>query len=577
MNGTDKDNLITDKPMDNTLTFNSFGQFSLPDEIIKALDEESITSPTPIQSEVIPLVKAGRDVVAKAPTGTGKTLAFALPVLADVDRESKDVQVLVLCPTRELVIQICEVFQSLVKYYERVRIAGLYGGQNIQRQLFCLRKKPQIVVGTPGRLLDHLDRRTLRLSGVRYFILDEADEMLDMGFRGDIEKVAAKLGECRKLCFSATLPPAIKQLTDSLLDNPVYAETKIDGGSTPEIEQYYTVLKDSQRVGAMLSVIGKEGYDKVIAFCNTKLRADKLGEALAGKKMQATVIHGDLKQSERTQIIKRFKAGQLNILVATDVAARGLDIDDVQAVFNFDPPTDKDFYVHRIGRTARNEKKGAAYTFVDSSQVGYIPSYQSAVGDKLKFMELPNIGDSYTLPKDSSNKMADFHDNESRYFLNVGKKDLLDKDSLTKLLLTSTALKIYEIADIKIRDTYSFVSVIKGNEKKLFKLQGITLGNRKVNIQQAIEEEKPERQSDFKRKDKTKQTAKRPYADKSDKRIGKSASDKKPRGAKSERERKNFGKGGKKSVSQKMRFAEEYATELAYSSKKHGAEKKRKR
>ena len=559
---------------------NLFRQFDIPEDILKALDEEGIVTPTPVQREVIPLVLEGKDVVAKAPTGTGKTLAFALPLLKAIDRGANGVQALIMCPTRELVIQICEVFQGLVKYYERVRVAGLYGGQNIQRQLFCLRKKPQIVVGTPGRLLDHLDRRTLKLADVEYFVLDEADEMLDMGFRGDIEKVAEKLGKCQKLCFSATLPQAITQLTDKLLCDAAYVETKIDGNSVPDIKQYYTVLKDSQRVGAMLGIIDREKYDKVIVFCNTKVRADKLGDALAGKKIQATVIHGDLKQSERTQIIKRFKAGQLNILVATDVAARGLDIDDVQAVINFDPPTDKEFYVHRIGRTARNEKKGAAYTFVDSTQVGYIPSYQKASGDKLEYKELPNISDSYTLPKDSSNKMADFHDNESRYFLNVGKRDLLDKDSLTKLLLTSTPLKIYEIADIKIRDTYSFVSVIKGNEKKLFKLQGITLGNRKVNIQEAIEEEKPQKQSDFKRKEKSE--GKKSGA--SSAKGGKDARAKsnvnsrgenrnsKVKGAKNKTNGKN-----KKAVSNKMRFAREYASELAYSAKKHAGGNGKKR
>lgn len=559
---------------------NLFRQFDIPEDILKALDEEGIVTPTPVQREVIPLVLEGKDVVAKAPTGTGKTLAFALPLLKAIDRDANGVQALIMCPTRELVIQICEVFQGLVKYYERVRVAGLYGGQNIQRQLFCLRKKPQIVVGTPGRLLDHLDRRTLKLADVEYFVLDEADEMLDMGFRGDIEKVAEKLGKCQKLCFSATLPQAITQLTDKLLCDAAYVETKIDGNSVPDIKQYYTVLKDSQRVGAMLGIIDREKYDKVIVFCNTKVRADKLGDALAGKKVQATVIHGDLKQSERTQIIKRFKAGQLNILVATDVAARGLDIDDVQAVINFDPPTDKEFYVHRIGRTARNEKKGAAYTFVDSTQVGYIPSYQKASGDKLEYKELPNISDSYTLPKDSSNKMADFHDNESRYFLNVGKRDLLDKDSLTKLLLTSTPLKIYEIADIKIRDTYSFVSVIKGNEKKLFKLQGITLGNRKVNIQEAIEEEKPQKQSDFKRKEKSE---------------GKKSGASSAKGGKDARAKSNVNSRGenrnskvkgaknktngksKKAVSNKMRFAREYASELAYSAKKHAGGNGKKR
>lgn len=544
--------------------------FNLPQEITKALEEQNINVVTDIQQEVIPLVQQGADIVAQAPTGTGKTLAFALPILASVDREDNGVQALILCPTRELVIQICEVFQGLVKYYERVRVAGLYGGQNIQRQLFCLRKKPQIVVGTPGRLLDHLDRRTFKLGNVRYFVLDEADEMLDMGFRGDIEKVDSKLGACQRLCFSATLPDSIRQLTDKLLNNPQYVRTKIDGDETPDIEQYYTILKDSQRVGAMLKIINENKYSKVIAFCNTKVRADKLGEALISKKQLATVIHGDLRQTERTQIIKRFKAGQLNILVATDVAARGLDIDDVEAIINFDPPTDSAFYVHRIGRTARANKKGVAYTFADSTQVGYIPSYQRVADNKLKYLDMGNISDSYTLPKDSSNKMGDFHDNESRYFLNVGKKDLLDKDSLTKLLLNSTSLKIYEIADIKIRDTYSFVSVIKGNEKKLFRLAGVMLGNRKVNIQEAKEEEKSETsKSDYKSKEK--KAAK-----------GKSFGDKKTQKADSGKANGNKiklkdkgSKSSKKVVSKKMRFAEEYAEELAYSYKRQNKTKKK--
>lgn len=553
----------------------SFSQFNLPSEISKALDEQNITEPTDIQKEVIPLVESGADIVAQAPTGTGKTLAFALPIINSVDRDSKDVQALILCPTRELVIQICEVFQGLLKYYERVRVAGLYGGQNIQRQLFCLRKKPQIVVGTPGRLLDHLDRRTLKLGDVRYFVLDEADEMLDMGFRGDIEKVDSKLGDCQRLCFSATLPDSIRTLTDKLLKEPKYVRTTIGGEETPKIEQFYTVLKDSQRVGAMLRLIQQHNYTKAIAFCNTKIRADKLGEALVSKKQLATVIHGDLRQSERTQIIKRFKAGQLNILVATDVAARGLDIDDVEAIFNFDPPTDSAFYVHRIGRTARADKEGVAYTFVDSTQVGYIPSYQKVADNKLKYIDLGNVSDSYTLPKDSSNKMGDFHDNESRFFLNVGKRDLLYKDSLTKLLLTSTSLKIYEIADIKIRDTYSFVSVIKGNEKKLFRLQGITLGNRKVNIQEAKEEEKPDDGAKPKSKSKTDKNNRSNSLKASGGRNAVKGEKKdkslKPKNAK--------GKNAKsvKAVSKKMRFAEEYASELAYSAKKHRADGGRKK
>ncbi len=472
-----------------------FQSFAIQPEIIKSLDEQGILTPTDIQREVIPIALKDGDVVAQAPTGTGKTLAFVLPMLAKIDRDASCVQALVLCPTRELVIQICEVIQSLCKYYERVRVAGLYGGQNIQRQLFCLRKKPQIVVGTPGRLLDHIDRRTLKLGDVSYLVLDECDEMLDMGFRGDIEKIDGKIGKAQRLCFSATIPQSINTLIQKLLHNPTFVKTSVDGEDTPKIEQYYCVVKDAQRLGAMLTIIDGNKYDFVIVFCNTKTRADKLFGALKSKGREAALLHGDLRQSERTQILKRFKAKELKILVATDVASRGLDIDGVQAIINFDPPTDEDFYVHRIGRTARASKEGVAYTLIDSAQVGYIPSYQRKVDNALRYKDIGVISDSFTMPKDGSNRLRDFHGNQSRFFLNVGKRDLLDKDSLTKLLLTYTPLKIYEIADLKIRDTYSFVSVIKGCEGKLFKLKGVVLGKREVTIQEAKEEEKPKKQN----------------------------------------------------------------------------------
>ncbi len=528
--------------MENNIIVNEisvgFAELGVLPEIIKSLDEQGITSPTDIQKETVPLALGVGDIVAQAPTGTGKTLAFVLPMLSMIDRDSSSAQALVICPTRELVIQICEVIQSACKYYERVRTAGLYGGQNIQKQLFCLRKKPQIVVGTPGRLLDHIERRTLKLNDVKYFVLDECDVMLDMGFRGDIEKIDGKVGEAQRLCFSATIPQSIKVLVDKLLHNPTYVKTAVAGEEIPKIDQYYCVVKDAQRLGAMLKIIDERKFSFIIAFCNTKTRADKLFAALNAKGKKAALLHGDLRQSERTQIIKRFKSKELEILVATDVAARGLDIDGVQAIFNFDPPTDEDFYVHRIGRTARAEKNGVAYTFIDSNQVGYIPSYQKKTGNALKFFDIGAVADSYTLPKDGSNKLKDFHDNQSRFFLNVGKRDLLDKDSLTKLLLSSARLKIYEIADIKIRDTYSFVSVIKGCEKKILGLKDIVLGKRKVTVQEAKTEEKPSGETSARAKEKPKNDKKSFKAEKSA--VGKA---KKPSRAKDKKQSPKSRKG----------------------------------
>lgn len=544
-----------------------FQSFAIQPEIIKSLDEQGILTPTDIQREVIPIALKDGDVVAQAPTGTGKTLAFVLPMLAKIDRDASCVQALVLCPTRELVIQICEVIQSLCKYYERVRVAGLYGGQNIQRQLFCLRKKPQIVVGTPGRLLDHIDRRTLKLGDVSYLVLDECDEMLDMGFRGDIEKIDGKIGKAQRLCFSATIPQSINTLIQKLLYNPTFVKTSVDGEDTPKIEQYYCVVKDAQRLGAMLKIIDGNKYDFVIVFCNTKTRADKLFGALKSKGREAVLLHGDLRQSERTQILKRFKAKELKILVATDVASRGLDIDGVQAIINFDPPTDEDFYVHRIGRTARASKEGVAYTLIDSAQVGYIPSYQRKVDNALRYKDIGVISDSFTMPKDGSNRLRDFHGNQSRFFLNVGKRDLLDKDSLTKLLLTYTPLKIYEIADLKIRDTYSFVSVIKGCEGKLFKLKGVVLGKREVTIQEAKEEEKPKKQNapvqkngasySKEKKDKSKNIKDGRYNDKNNK--SNSSNNK----SKSKKKSGNI-------QSKKSKLTQMFEDELNYSMKKFG-------
>ena len=533
---------------------NLFEELGISPEFIRSLDEQNLTQPTDVQRQVIPLAFGDGDLVAQAPTGTGKTLAFALPMLSKIDRDDNSVQAVVICPTRELVIQICEVLQSLLKYCERIRVAGLYGGQNIQRQLFCLRKKPQIVIGTPGRMLDHIERRTLKLSGVKYFVLDEGDEMLDMGFRGDIEKISACVGKCQRLCFSATIPDNIKKLIAQLFVEPTFVKTDIDGEDIPKIGQYYCIIKDAQRVGAMLKIIDDGKYDLVIAFCNTKVRADKLNQALVAKGRLSTVIHGDLRQSERTQIIKKFKAKQLNILVATDVAARGLDVDGVDAIINFDPPTDSDFYVHRIGRTARAKKDGVAYTLIDSGQVGYIPSFQKVSDNALKFIDLGSIADAFTLPKDSSNKIKDFHENQSRFFLNVGKKDMLDKESLTKLLLAYTPLKIFEISDIKIRDTYSFVSVVKGSESKLFKLKGIVLGKRAVTIQEAKEEERPEGKegNNFKAKKQTDKKGKKDFPNKNFK-GGKPSKSKNTQKAKSTKKTATKGKGNKP-ISRKSKF-----------------------
>ncbi len=488
---------------------NFFESQNLDSNFVRALKDENIVIPTPIQEGVIPYALQGMDVVGQAPTGTGKTLAFVLPALERLDRDDNSAQVLVLCPTRELVIQICEVISKVLKYSEKIRVAGLYGGQNIQRQLMFLRKKPQFIVGTVGRVLDHMERKTLKLNTLKTFVLDEGDEMFDMGFRNDIERIMTKCPkDCQKMVFSATIPKDIQALIDSKLNQPKRIKTTIEGENTPKIDQQYFVLKDSNRIGLLLRLIDEHDYDRVMVFCNTKKRADKVAQLLISKNRSAMVLHGDLRQTERTRIMKKFKSGELQILIATDVAARGIDVNDVQAVVNFDPPTTEDFYVHRIGRTARANKGGVAYTFIDGDQTANIPIYQKITGNALQYVELPEIADSFTLPKDSSNRLnrASVEENTSRFFVNVGKKDMLDKNSVLKIITLKTNIKVYEVTEIKLRDTYGFVEVVKGKESELKKLEGLMIGTRKLTIEDADQEKmkKPAENKEYKpKKEKT--------------------------------------------------------------------------
>ena len=356
-----------------------------------------------------------------------------------------------------------------------------------------LRKKPQVIVGTPGRVLDHLDRRTLKLQECKMLVLDEGDEMFDMGFRDDIEKIMSAVPQIttQKLLFSATIPNAIKKVIDEKFNEPEYVEATIGGDNIPDIKQYYTMVKDSQRVAALLYIKESNKFRRCIVFCNTKQRADKLYQALKNAKQNVALIHSDIRQNERTRIMKAFKEGQTEILVATDVAARGIDVDDIKVIFNFDPPSDSDFYIHRIGRTARANKNGAAYTIIDSSQVGFVQAYQSATNNALEYIEMPELKQNFTLPHDGSNK---FHKIErqgltKRFFLNVGKKDLLDKDTLAKMVCSKCNVQLHEIVDIKVSETYSFVELTNDKAKNISKLMGMQLGKRKLVIEEAKEEE----------------------------------------------------------------------------------------
>ena len=332
----------------------------------KALDRKGYTQATAIQGGAIPYFMQWRDVVAKAPTGTGKTYAFGIPMVEHVDPDSDQVQGLILAPTRELAIQIRDELRDLCAFREGVRVVCLYGGQPIDKQITQLKNRPQIVVATPGRLMDHMKRRTVKLDSVQTVVLDEADRMLDMGFIQDVTRILDKIPHRKNLgLFSATISREVMDISWVYQRDPVEITVRPVEENRPDIQQYAIELSGrEQKLDTMVALLNAGGYERAIAFCNTKNMTDRLSGLLQMRGISCQAIHGDIPQRLREQTLKKFKDGKIRVLVATDVAARGLDIDDVDVVFNYDVPDEQEYYIHRIGRTGRAKKHGVAYTFM---------------------------------------------------------------------------------------------------------------------------------------------------------------------------------------------------------------------
>jgi len=342
-----------------------FEDMKLSPEIKRAVKDMGFEEATPIQSQSIPLLLEGKDVLGQAQTGTGKTCAFGIPILEKIDPKDRSLQAIVLCPTRELAIQVAEEIKQLSKYKRGVYILPVYGGQPIDRQLKALSQGVQLVIGTPGRVQDHLDRGSLRLDKVKIAVLDEADEMLDMGFIEDIERILRKMPKERQtLFFSATMPSAFLKLTEKYQRKPAHVKVVHEQLTVPSIEQSFYEVKDPIKVEALTRLIDFHNLKLALIFCNTKNGVDTLVEHLQARGYSAEGLHGDLKQVQRDRVMGKFRRGAVDLLVATDVAARGLDINDIEAVFNYDLPQDEEAYVHRIGRTARAGKAGKAFTFI---------------------------------------------------------------------------------------------------------------------------------------------------------------------------------------------------------------------
>ncbi|MFR4986502.1 MAG: DEAD/DEAH box helicase [Lachnospirales bacterium] len=517
-----------------------FEELQLSQELIRAVKDMGFEEATPIQSKAITKVLEGRDIIGQSQTGTGKTAAFGLPCIDMIDVNNKKLQAVILSPTRELAIQICEEFRKFLKYKDDIKVLPVYGGQPIERQIGALKKGVQIVVGTPGRVMDHMSRRTLKMETVKMVVLDEADEMLDMGFREDIEAILDKIPEDRQtVLFSATMAKEIMDLTDKYLVNPEVIKVARKELTVPNIEQIYFEIKEKTKVEATSRLMDMYCPELVVIFCNTKKRVDELVEHLQGRGYFAEGLHGDLKQIQRDIVMKKFRNRTIEILVATDVAARGIDVDDVDMVINYDLPQDEEYYVHRIGRTGRAGRSGRAFSFVVGREIYKLRDIMKYTKAKVKLGKLPSLTDieeaktnnfiekvkrvieegrltkyiniveniinedisavdiSAALLKmnlyDENTEDIDFEDdlednNEKlvRLFINVGSKKRVRAKDIVGAIAGECGIPGKSIGDIDIYDDYTFLDVPKKYVKDILKgMKGKKIKKVSVKVERA--------------------------------------------------------------------------------------------
>ncbi|SIT89572.1 DEAD/DEAH box helicase [Edaphobacillus lindanitolerans] len=367
-----------------------FSELNISDSTQLSLERMGFEEATPIQEETIPLAQEGRDVIGQAQTGTGKTTAFGVPIIEKIDTQNPDIQALIIAPTRELAIQVSEEIYR-IGYGKRARILSVYGGQEIGRQIRALRSRPQIVVGTPGRILDHINRGTMKLQGVQTLVLDEADEMLNMGFIEDINSILENVpSERQTLLFSATMPGPIRRIADNYMKDPAEVRIKAKEMTVENIDQYFVKSQEREKFDILTRLLNVQRPELAIIFGRTKRRVDEVAQALNLRGYLAEGIHGDLTQAKRLSVLRQFKENKIDVLVATDVAARGLDISGVTHVYNFDIPQDPESYVHRIGRTGRAGKSGVAVTFVTPREMSYLRIVEETTKKKMTPLRPPS-------------------------------------------------------------------------------------------------------------------------------------------------------------------------------------------
>lgn len=362
--------------------------------ILRGIKEMGFELMTPIQAQAIPLLLEGYDIIGQAQTGTGKTAAFGIPLIQNIDPEDKHIQAIVLCPTRELAIQAAEKLRKLAKFTHGIKVLPIYGGQDINTQIRSLKTGVQIIVGTPGRVMDHMRRHTLKMNNLKTMVLDEADEMLNMGFREDIETILKGIPkEHQTALFSATMPKAIMDITDKYQKDAKLIKITRKEITVPLVKQYYYEVNGKSKADVVCRLLDYYNPKRTMIFCNTKRMVDELAEKLKGRGYFADGLHGDMSQRQRDMVMNRFRNNKTDILIATDVAARGIDVDDIEAVFNYDVPQDIEYYVHRIGRTGRAGRKGRSFTLVVGKEIYKLREIEKSCKTKIKLRSIPSVND----------------------------------------------------------------------------------------------------------------------------------------------------------------------------------------
>lgn len=443
---------------------NEFINLNINESIVDALTQIDILKPTPIQEKSIPYLLEGKDVIGQAQTGTGKTFAYAIPLLEKLDFNSKRIQALVMCPTRELSLQVSKEIKKLASKISKIRVATIYGGESYEKQFKSLNQKPQVIIGTPGRIIDHLNRGTISFDTVSYLVLDEADEMLKMGFQEDMETILSKMPEERQTAlFSATLPPTIKAISKSYMDDPVMVKIENKTLTVDAIDQYFYYVKKEQKKDLLIRLLDYYNFKSVMIFANTKAMVDELVLFLQENKFSADGLHGDLKQANRDRVMQSFRLSSIDILIATDVAARGIDVSGVEAIINYDLPLENEIYVHRIGRTGRAGMRGIAISLATTRQQNRISELEKYIKSNIKMLSVPSEKDILAKREDALYNLitdgVDFDNYELKY------KDLLFKLSRKTTDPTPIIIKLIDMIASNTERVYNPIDSVKPKEK----------------------------------------------------------------------------------------------------------------